>query len=973
VERPGVEVLEGRRLPAPILFTGTLTVNTAKDEMDGGTVSFMKGKTFYDPGPDNKLSLREAIAVADAVGVKAGRVTIDFGPAVKTIAMKGGFKSITHPVLIDGGAGVELDGSAAGAGVSGLTIEAGGSKSTIRGLVINGFERNTKTGKGGNGIVVVKASGVHIEDNFIGTNKMGTAIKGNGGSGVLISDGSGNFVGGKAAGAGNVISGNGVGTKGTAGVTIEGKGATGDLVQGNFIGTNKGGTKDLGNRNGVLIENMASGNTVGGMAAGTDNIISGNDNLGVVIDSGATSNKIQGNFIGTDVTGSKRLGNGFAGVLIDGASGNTVGGDTKTPGTISGNIIAGNTGSQVIIRFTSSNAVLGNFIGIGKNGAALGSISNGVAIIDASKNTVGGTSALARNIISGNGINGLKIFGSGSSKNLVQGNYIGTSPDGTSAVGNGTNGVLIEGASDNTIGGTSAKIGDPPGNVIAGNEDDGILIHGTDLSGPANGNRVQGNLVGLNSKGQKLGNFYGVFSGMMADDTRIGVEVINGKLSGTGNIIAGNTFSGVVLLGKKNEVMGNFIGTDGQGGKLGNGFQGIHIQGAENMIGGTMDGQGNVICSNGPEDTGGTGILLNGFATKNRILGNLIGIDKQGRKLGNAGNGIVLAQATHNTVGGMADGSRNVISDNGENGVVLRDQLTRNNQVLNNFIGTDVNGTMAVGNKGIGVWIEGARNNTIGALGGKNIANVISGNTAQGVRIGGGATRNEVLHNLIGLDKNGTNPLGNGTVVGKEKASGVWLDGVANNTIGGNTISASGRFGVRLDDTATGNQIIHNRIGTDSKGSNKNAALLNMEASAVLLERPTTTNAVRDNTIAIATTTKKADAILDNGTKNVTMPNTIEGGKPGPAAPVGVPSAAGPEAFVGAPVSGIGLSIAREPLLQSTATVIGPGNERTLVVGMFGTRAPVATIGQSSAGLRVVVFAQAEPDDVLTRFTAGLD
>jgi hypothetical protein len=137
----------------------------------------------------------------------------------------------------------------------------------------------------------------------------------------------------------------------------------------------------------------------------------------------ATGNKIAGNFIGTDASGTKDLGNSYAGVNVYDASNNTIGGTTAGER----NIISGNDGSGVL--FYGSNArgnkVTGNFMGTDKFGAAvLGNSANGVFISDSSDNTVGGTTAGARNVIADNDGSGVSIYGSTATGNRVLSNSI---------------------------------------------------------------------------------------------------------------------------------------------------------------------------------------------------------------------------------------------------------------------------------------------------------------------------------------------------------------------------------------------------------------------------------------------------------------------------------------------------------------------------------------------------------------------
>src|SRR5262249_41589540 len=169
----------------------------------------------------------------------------------------------------------------------------------------------------------------------------GRASLGNTSGGVSIGSGAtANTVGGTVAGSANLISGNS-----GNGVYLGGPGTSGNVVLGNFIGTDVNGTANLGNANdGVIILNGATANTVGGTAAGSLNVISGNGDYPAHTGNGveilfAAANVVLGNKIGTDVTGTAKLANVFDGVVLDnGATGNTIGGTAAG----AGNLISGN-------------------------------------------------------------------------------------------------------------------------------------------------------------------------------------------------------------------------------------------------------------------------------------------------------------------------------------------------------------------------------------------------------------------------------------------------------------------------------------------------------------------------------------------------------------------------------------------------------------------------------------------------------
>lgn len=434
-------------------------------------------------------------------------------------------------------------------------------------------------------------------------------------------------------------------------------------IVGCYVGTDSNGTLDLGNTdNGVVLFGGASGNVVGGTTAVTRNVISGNDDSGVLItDAGTTANVVLGNFIGTDVTGSLDRGNSFEGVKIrNGAGGNVIG------GAVAGarNLISGNNDTGIFITGsgTSGNVVQGNFIGTNSAGdAAMPNAAAGVFLVDgAAGNLHGGTTAAARNFISGNGGNGVAISGAGTTGNRVKGNRIGTDRTGTLELGN-LNGVRIDfGATNNVIGGAVAGAR----NIISGNGSDGVHIRDAGTTG----NRVLGNYVGTDRFGTTaIGNG---LNGVSIVSGATG-NVVGGTTAGSRNVISGNStgvsISSVGTLG--NIVQGNFIGTDAAGtGDLGNAFHGVQIaSGAtNNVIGGTA-GAGNVISGNN-----NTGVVFSGAGTTGNVLrGNRIGVAaSSGTALGNAFAGVLITGgASGNEVGGTAAASGNVIARNGTTGV----------------------------------------------------------------------------------------------------------------------------------------------------------------------------------------------------------------------------------------------------------------------------------------------------------------
>src|SRR5262249_47815088 len=201
-------------------------------------------------------------------------------------------------------------------------LELGGGQTTIHGLEFIHFPWDA---------ISIFSDGNVITGNIIGTDAAGDTGLGNQLMGVRITSGNFNTVGGRAKGAGNVISGNG-----QDGIFLESP-STRNVIQGNRIGTNAAGTVAVPNTlNGIDIQGAVN-NLVGGTAGGAGNLISGNGSDGVSITSLtgliATGNVVAGNRIGTDVTGTLPLGNTLAGVYINfSAANNLVGGMGKGAG-----------------------------------------------------------------------------------------------------------------------------------------------------------------------------------------------------------------------------------------------------------------------------------------------------------------------------------------------------------------------------------------------------------------------------------------------------------------------------------------------------------------------------------------------------------------------------------------------------------------------------------------------------------------
>jgi parallel beta-helix repeat protein len=792
-----------------------------------------------DSGPG---SLRQAITSANAT-VAIDTIKFSIGSGAKKIKPLSALPIISNPVLIDGTsqpgyAGlplIELDGSSAGAGVSGLRIGANGC--TIKKLIINRFgfhgiqitgktnkisgnyigtdstgaidlgnlqngvsiegsasnnliggvfadETNVISGNSTNGIYIANGTSSNVvRKNFIGTNAAGTAALGNTSAGIRIISSPNNIIGESGFySVGNVIAAN------SRGVTIEGFGSTGNKVESNVIGTNFAGASGLGNaQEGVAIYSPASGNKIGGTSALLRNVISGNGG-GITI-SGSAGNKIEGNFIGVKPAGTAALGNAGSGIRVSGGLNNTIGGATAG----AGNVISDN-GSGIAISSATTTDIQGNFIGTDVTGAVkLSNAGIGVRVTDSAGIKIGGTVSGAGNIIAGS-TRGVSIEGDQSANNVVQGNFIGTNSSGVAGLGNGEGIGISPDTSNTTVGGTTSAAR----NVISGN-DSGLSINNS------TGNKIQGNYIGTNPAGDTaLGK--GDIRIISATDNLIG-----GTAAGAGNVIAAG-FRGISIeYGSTGTlVQGNFIGTNSNGATgLGNNQEGVLIttNSVNNTIGGTTAAARNVISGNGG------GITISS-ANNNHIEGNFIGTNPSGTAA--LGNGdIRVISSSGNTIGGVAAGAGNIIAS-GFRGVSIEYGSTAN-FVQGNFIGTNSTGGVGLGHNQEGVLLStNSSNNTIGGTT-PAARNVISGNGG-GVSITNAATSNKIQGNFIGLNPAGTARLSNTSI-------GVRIIGGFNNTVGGKVAGAgnviSGNFrGVTIEyPESTGNFVQGNYIGTDASGT----------------------------------------------------------------------------------------------------------------------------------------------------------
>ncbi|HKQ06987.1 MAG TPA: BACON domain-containing carbohydrate-binding protein [Blastocatellia bacterium] len=458
-------------------------------------------------------SLRQAILDANA---NPGADTIRFqipGSGVPTIAPLSPLPDLTEAITIDGttqpAGRVELNGAQipfpdpAPDGRLAIGLRIKGGNSLVRGLVINRFQwrkvQNNSVTSAGGCIYLAEQGHNIIEGNLIGTDASATTWLSTPISIITYPGSPDNLIGGTTASARNVI-------LGYVHLLYDG----GNTVQGNYLGTNRDGSAALTGKEPLSGTPFGSGvtlgsanNLVGGTTAGARNIIAGTAGMADGLAGPGTpafphytfGNLIQGNYIGTDATGTVALDGG---VRIQDCPNNTIGGTTPA----ARNLISGSQRAGILVLSSEDTAggtlIQGNYIGTDPSGALpvgnnlAGASPNefdpyrpgrgGVCINVESAHfeitrtgedfMVGGAIAEARNVIAASLTHGVVITGAVSQAPgrigvRIEGNYIGTDAGGARPLGNHADGIFIGSQS------AQCKIAN---NLIAFNGGNGINV-----------------------------------------------------------------------------------------------------------------------------------------------------------------------------------------------------------------------------------------------------------------------------------------------------------------------------------------------------------------------------------------------------------------------------------------------------------------------------------------------------------------
>lgn len=663
-----------------------------------------------------------------------------------------------------------------------------------------------------------------IEGNYFGLEPDGVTIAANNyGEGLEMTRSTGNRIGGPSPASRNVFAGNG-------GYEILISRGTNTVIQNNYIGTDRSGTLLKGAGSGIAMTDSAN-NLIGGTTATLRNLISGNLGPGIIINGNSSSNVIQGNFIGTDITGVSAISNGGQGVQINAlGGGNTIGGI----GAGAANRFAFNNNGGIQVSSSTNNVIRGNSI-FNNNGLGIDLGSSGILSNDAGDGDTGANqqqnfpilasaSATITNIVIQGSLNSrsnasfdLDFYSNtqcDSSGNGEGRTWLGSTNVTTDATGNvnftATLASVIAGryvtATATDLNGNTSEFSPctaaisslPPATFTVINTNDSgagslrqAILNNNDAANGTN-NTIAFNIPGAGphvislltslpsivepavidgytQAGSSVNTATNAFNAVIKirlQGTNL-LEILN--LAGNSNIVRGLALVrggyGITVSGKSNSVQGCVMGITESGVVSSNYFAGVHVfSGSGHLIGGVTPATRNVISGNYLN-----GLTLRSGSSNCLVQGNFIGTSFSG--MTNAGNqtGIYAESTVGHLIGGLVAGARNIVSGNGQKGIHF--YASSSNHVQGNFIGLNALGTAGVMNADGGIALQNSAYNIIGGAT-ASARNLISGNYGEGVDIYfTGAVSNRVIGNFIGTDVTGTNPvpnLGNGIFAGLE-------------------------------------------------------------------------------------------------------------------------------------------------------------------------------------------------------------
>jgi hypothetical protein len=831
--RPLLEALEDRLSPAVLVVnsdadnttdTTVLTLRDALTLVNNGGAPTALGQSSMPAGWASQIS-----------GTFGSSDTIDFAIAksgTQTIVLGSALPAITTTVTIDG------TSEPGYAGQPLIVINA--NNSVANGLEVDGVLSGVSPTAVLKGLQITGATSAGIFLSLGGGSIVsGNWLTGNA-TGLFVSQSSNNTIGGTTAGSGNLISGN---TGDGIDIEPEVVVATGNVVEGNWIGTDSSGTGANGNgADGVYV--TGSGNTIGGQAGGAANIIAHNGNVGVevgptqgLLDSG-TQDLISANSIHNNTAGGIQLvpgiplgNNGQHAPSL--ASASITAGQVHIQGTL-----AAAASTRYTLEFFGDPVAAGTGAGqdyLGTTSVTTDTSGNAsftfTAPMPAADHTVTATATDPHNntsAFSATPFAGTTVVTVNSAADNTTDTTVLTLRDALTLVGNGFDPSSLGQAS--MPAGWASQISGIIGNNIV--IDFNIASSGTQTI------VLTSDLPAIESALTIDATSEAGYAGQPLIVINANHVAQNGLALDAGATINGGTIEGLQIEGALNagialldQRRGNSGGITVVHNWLTGNQNGIVIEGARNnTIGATAAGAANVISGNQ-----GTGITLENNnaglgGTGNLVEGNFIGTDPSGTSAN--GNGIGIEDfvgaigSTGNIIGGTtppsaSGGAGNLISGNNGTGIqVIDDNLL----VEGNYIGMQLDGLHVLSNGGNGIVLGGSLPGTIIGGTASGAGNLISGNLGSGIILG---TSGAVIEgNFIGTDRSGTSILApSGTPTGNQR-HGIDVE-FGGNTIGGtasgaaNVIAGSGLDGIfRAASGGGGNLVEGNFIGTDAAGDN---------------------------------------------------------------------------------------------------------------------------------------------------------
>ncbi len=717
-------------------------------------------------------TLREAINAANA---NSGPDTINFnipGAGVKTIKLISNLPDLTSPVTIDGYTqGLATPNTLATGNNAVLLIELNGTAMDISvGLRVTAGDCIIR------GLIINNfGDGIDLGGGnntvagcFIGTNEFGNSAGGSTGGKSNV-DGVVMFSGNNTLG-GTTPAARNVISGNSKGVVLFNSAATGNKVQGNHIGTNASGTSPVSNREGVIFFSDASDNTIGGTTVSSSNLIAFNDRNGI-------------SFVATPATGNAILGNSIH-------SNARLGINLGQEGVTTNDIGDGDTGANNLQNFPVLTQA---------------SDAAGVTTVQGIFNSTANTQFRAEFFSSPS----CDASGNGEGKKFVGFTFLTTDANGNAPISVNLPSASLDGPY------ITATATDPSNNTSefsncvtalglsltvnsTADTDDGsctLAAGGCTLREAINAanSNADANTIKFNIPGSGVRTITPL-SPLPFIEKPVIVDGYTQPGASPNTIVEGNDANLLIELNGSSvanaAALTCFVGSCVLRGLIVNRFSSASF-GALSLLSGNNVVAGNFI---GTDSTGTTG------------LGNVIGV-------------IITNGSDANRIGGLTPADRNVISGNTQEGVRITSSDA--NVVWGNYIGTNASGTAAIGNA-IGVNLNSHFYNSIGGTV-SGSGNVISGNSV-GVEMGGSSgMNNKVQGNYIGTDASGTKNLGNsgtGVVIGA-------LQSVSNNIIGddilngeqfgggGNLIAFNGGDGVSVAQ-GTGNVIFGNEIHSNA-------------------------------------------------------------------------------------------------------------------------------------------------------------